>query len=611
MLKIDGLEFRDLDHDGVLAPFEDWRLDAHIRSDDLLQRMTLEEKIGLLFHGTAFTDGPLGELGIGSEYDQAGIEDLIAKRHINHMITRLGIAPSALAAQNNRLQKIAAETRLGIPVTVSTDPRHHFQFTTGASLRSSGFSVWPEALGMAALRDTQLMKQFADIARQEYRAVGIQMALSPMADLATSPKWPRINGTFGEDPVLVNQLVQAYIQGLQGSDTGVDKSGVACVVKHWVGYGAAVDGFDGHNSYGRYAELSWDTLQKHIQAFDGAFEAGVSGLMPTYNILRCNGPDGSAMEDVGAGFNRYLITDLLRGEKQFKGVVLSDWAIYRDATRETLTGNPRQTPATIAMCWGVEELTPAQRVAKSMLAGVDQLGGEDEPAIVFTALEEGLIDETLIDHSARRILIEKFKLGLFEDPFVDASMAEQLVGKEEFIELAEQCQRNAMVIVEGFKSIQGQRVYLHGVAADAFSEVEVVPNVDEADVAIVRLQTPFQTLHPEFFFGSMQHEGDLDFKPGSDEYDLLASLSAEAPVILVMNMDRPAVLSSIKDFVAGIIVEFGADDFAVADVVTHPELAKGCLPLELPYSMSAVNDKPVDLPASGDKPLYPLFYRAS
>ncbi len=239
IIERDGLRFKDLNRSGALDPYEDWRLTPEARARDLAGRMTLEEKAGTMMHGTARGAGPMAMAGVGTSYDTAANRALIDGAKVTSMITRLGGLPASLAAQNNSLQEIAERTRLGIPVTISTDPRHHFQYVLGASVTEGQFSQWPETLGFAALGDTALMKRFGDIARQEYRAVGIHMALSPQADLATEPRWSRINGTFGEDADLAGRMVGAYVAGFQHGTHGVDSAGVQTVVKHWVGYGAA------------------------------------------------------------------------------------------------------------------------------------------------------------------------------------------------------------------------------------------------------------------------------------------------------------------------------------------------------------------------------------
>ncbi|MEA2325216.1 MAG: beta-glucosidase, partial [Thermoanaerobaculia bacterium] len=277
ILERQGLRFKDLNKNGVLDPYEDWRLSPSARAEDLVRRMTLEEKAGMMMHGTARSVGPAGLAGVGAAYDTTAIGKLIRDVGVNSFITRLSGDPHWLAAQHNSLQEMAEGTRLGIPLTISTDPRNHFQYVVGASVQSSGFSKWPETLGLAAIREASLVRRFADIARQEYRAVGIQETLSPQADIATEPRWSRINGTFGEDPDLARDLVKAYVEGFQHGASGVDSAGVLTVVKHWVGYGAQKNGFDSHNSYGRFATFSGG-LDTHIKPFLGAFAAHVGGV---------------------------------------------------------------------------------------------------------------------------------------------------------------------------------------------------------------------------------------------------------------------------------------------------------------------------------------------
>jgi beta-glucosidase len=230
-----GLRFRDLNRNGVLDPYEDWRLPPATRARDLVSRMTLAEKAGMMMHGTARTGGPMGVAGIGNSYDLDATGKLIRDVGVNSLITRLGADPRSLAAENNKLQEIAEGARLGIPLTISTDPRNHFQYVLGASVQSGRFSQWPEPLGLAAIGDPRLVRRFADIARQEYRAVGIQETLSPQADLATEPRWSRINGTFGEDPDLTSKLVQAYVEGFQHGTAGVDSAGVLAVALRRMG----------------------------------------------------------------------------------------------------------------------------------------------------------------------------------------------------------------------------------------------------------------------------------------------------------------------------------------------------------------------------------------
>src|SRR2546427_1302938 len=209
VLQKDGLQFKDLNRNGVLDPYEDWRLSPEQRARDLVARMTLEEKAGAMMHGTVrAVGGTMAAAGMGGQYDTASARALIDSVKVTNLITRLNTDPRTLAVANNGLQAIAEGTRLGIPLTISTDPRNHFQYLTGVDTQTT-FSQGPEALGFAAIDDTALTRHFGDIARQEYRAVGIHMALSPQADLATEPRWPRVAGTFGEDAALAERLVRS------------------------------------------------------------------------------------------------------------------------------------------------------------------------------------------------------------------------------------------------------------------------------------------------------------------------------------------------------------------------------------------------------------------
>ena len=613
-----GLRFRDLNKNGVLDPYEDWRLPAAARARDLIARMTLEEKAGMMMHGTARSAGPAGMAGVGTGYDTAATGRLIRSVGVSSFITRLGGDPSSLAAQNNALQEIAEGTRLGIPLTISTDPRNHFQYTLGASVQSGRFSQWPETLGFAAIGDASLVRRFADIARQEYRAAGIDETLSPQADLATEPRWPRISGTFGEDADLARKLVGAYVEGFQHGRKGVDSAGVVTVVKHWVGYGAQKDGLDSHSSYGRFADFTAGDLDYHIRPFLGAFAAGVAGVMPTYSILQGATVDGRALEQVGAGYNRQLLTDLLRKRYGFKGVVLTDWGITNDCSEICRNGSPpgeRPTFASVAMPWGVENLSKADRFAKAVNAGVDQFGGTEEAQFLVEAVRAGKIPESRINESAQRIAVQKFTQGLFENPYVDAAKAASVVGNARFQAEGTSAQRRSLVLLENKKGIlplapRGKRVFLHGI--DSATAVRygfnVVSDLGAAEIAIVRTTSPFQTLHPNYVFGAMFHEGDLGFRNGDREFEEIKRITAAVPTIITVYLDRPAVLTELKDRAAALVGNFGVSDAALLDVLTGTAQPEGRLPFELPSSMAEVEVQRSALPHDTKHPLYRIGY---
>jgi len=616
-ITVDSLRFRDLDRDGKLSPFEDWRLSPDQRAADLVGRMTLEERAGEMMHGTLPAVGGMVP-GRGQGYDLDKLKPLILERHVTTFITRLAGDPAWLAEQNNAVQAIAEQGRLGVPATISTDPRHHFQFVAGASVAAGGFSQWPEATGLAAIGDERLVRRFGNIARQEYRAVGIHQALSPMADLATEPRWSRISGTFGEDPDLVGRMVKAYVQGFQGGETNLAPNGVSAVVKHWVGYGASAKGFDGHNSYGRYAVFPAGQFDLHVKPFDQAFAAGVVGVMPTYAILKDLSLDGQPLEQVGAGFSKQLLTDQLRSKHGFKGVVISDWAITNDCGETCRNGFPDgQKPsfAGLSTAWGVEDLAKVDRYAKGVNAGLDQFGGVEDTAELVAAVKTGKIPQARIDDAARRILAIKFQQGLFENPYVDPKAATALVGSQTFVAEGRAAQSAALTLLENKNGLlplkgAGRKVWLKGVSAEAAKAHGLVPVDDlaQAELAIIRTATPFETLHPNFTFGSFQHEGDLSFKDGAADYEAIKAASAKVPTIVSVYLDRPAILTNVRDKAAALIGDFGSGDDAFLDAVTGKAPPRGKLPFELPSSMAAVEVQAEDAPHDSKGPLYPIRF---
>lgn len=610
-LTIDGKAFRDLNHNGGLEPYEDWRLSPERRAEDLVARMTIEEKAGAMMHGTLPGTGGLGVGDSSQGYDLAKVRTLIAEKNITSFITRLTTVPETLAQQNNEVQSIAAATRLGIPVTISTDPRNHFQFVLGASGETRGFSQWPDALGFGALRDPGVTRRFADIARQEYRAVGIHEALSPQADLATEPRWSRLTGTFGSDARFVSPLVGAYVEGFQHGKAGLAKDGVLAVVKHWVGYGAQPEGFDGHNRYGRFVDLNEAEFAEHVAAFQGAFDAQVGGVMPSYTILRDLNLGGKTVEQVAPGFNKGLLTDLLRGRKGFDGIILSDWAITNDCTPGCRDPQQPQAVTDIAMPWGVEDLPQAERFAKGVDAGIDQFGGVEKPEIIVDAVRSGRLSEARVNESVRRVMIAKFRQGLFDMPFVDPAAAGRIVGNPEFRKAADDAQRRAQVLLKSGKAMPlkpGARVFLHGIAADIARArgLIVVDRPEDATIALFRLTSPSEMLHPNHFFGSRQHEGRLDFRDGDPDYEALKVAAAKVPVIASIYLDRPAILGNIRDKTAVLLANFGASDDALLDVMLGKAKAQGRLPFELPSTMTAVEKQRPGKSDDSDRPLYPV-----
>ncbi|NBV14975.1 MAG: glycoside hydrolase family 3 protein [Janthinobacterium sp.] len=620
LVKVDGYTFKDMNRNGKIDPYEDWRLSAEARADDLLSRMTLDEKAGLMMHGTAPTVSDPSGIGLGGAYDLAALQDLVVKQYVNTFITRMAGDTANMAAQYNKLQALSETSRHGIPVSISTDPRHHFQYTVGASAGTKGFSQWPETLGLAAIGDDALVRRFGDIARQEYLAVGITQALSPQADLATEPRWARINGTFGEDADLAKRMVQHYIEGFQDGNTGLHDGSVVAVVKHWVGYGATKEGFDGHNYYGRYMTYPGNNFAYHVKPFEGAFAARAASVMPTYALPDGNITiDGITLEQVAAGFSKTLLTDLLRGKYGFEGVILSDWGITSDCDANCRNGTPPGVaPSFIGFGtpWGMEDATKAERYVKAVTAGMDQFGGVTEAPYLTQAVQRGQLTEARINASARRILVQKFKQGLFEHPFVDAAKAAATVGKADFVEAGLDAQRRSLVLLENKDKVLPlaatvKKVYLYGIDTAVAKQYgyTVVATPQEADVALLRVAAPYETLHPNYIFGSMQHEGRLDYADGNADYEAIKNAAKFAPkTVVTVYLDRPAILANVQDKASAIIANFGVSDGALFDVLTGKAKPQGKLPFELPSSMAEVLVQKSDVPYDTAHPLYKFGY---
>jgi beta-glucosidase len=207
-------------------------------------------------------------------------------------------------------------------------------------------------------------------------------------------------------------------------------------------------------------------------------------------------------------------------------------------------------------------------------------------------------------------MTQKFQLGLFERPFVEAARAKAIVGAAAFQAEANAAQRRAMVLLENRDAAlpirPGAKVYLHGIDAGVvrgrgFTPVE---RPDDADAAVLRVVAPFETPHPKFFFGRMQHEGRLDFRDGDRDYEQIKLASAAVPTVVTIYLDRPAILTNVRDKVRAIVANFGAGDEALWDVLTDPARAEGRLPFELPSSMSDVEVQAPGVPHDTRQPLF-------
>jgi beta-glucosidase len=602
-LIIEGKAYRDLNKNGSLDVYEDVRAGIEERVEDLLAQMTLEEKAGAMFISMT------GMTAEGLPFDRPKISknpfdllvalmvppasELLVEKKLNSFNILNAYDPDIMALFNNNLQRIGERMRLGIPITIATDPRHSSDNNPGASILTSAFSAWPNPLGLAATRDTLLVREFGDIARQEYRAVGLTVALHPMADLATEPRWARINGTFGEDARLSAEMTRAYVLGFQGDSLGT--SSVACMSKHFSGGGPQAKGDDAHFAFGKDQTYPGKNFDYHLIPFvEGALTARTAQIMPYYGI-----PVGQTSEDVAFAFNKEIISDLLRDSLEFDGVVCTDWGIITDSRVKE------------ASAWGMEDASPRERIKKVIEAGCDQFGGEYVPELIVDLVESGEISEARIDVSVRRILRDKFRLGLFDNPYVDEQEALVIAGNDAFVEKGKAAQARSMVLLKNNDLLpleRGIKIYAEGMTDLGGLEryAELVKKAGEADVIVLRIATPWQKREGGSLFESFFRGGRLYYS--EEELDEILSLIEQKPAVVVANLSRPSVLTEINELCAALMADFDTSDEVLADVLFGTRKAGGKLPFELPSSWEAVERQKEDMPYDSKDPLYPFGY---
>ncbi len=613
----DGVEYRDLNGNGRMDRFEDPRLPVEERVEDLLGRLSLEEKVGLMFQTVieAGADGTV--LENPGAISKSPTSEVVLTKHLTHFNVHALEDATMAARWHNALQALAEQTPHGIPVTVSTDPRHAFIENAGVSFTAKAFSQWPEPLGLAALRDVEAVREFGDIARQEYCAVGIRAALHPTLDLATEPRWARQAGTFGQDPDLVTELGVAYLKGFQGDSLGPDS--IACTSKHFPGGGPQKDGEDAHFPYGREQVYPGGRFADHLKPFPPMIEAGTAGIMPYYGMPVGLEVDGEQIEEVGFGYNRQIVTGLLREKLGYDGVVVTDWELVND--------NHVGDQVLPARAWGVEHLDPHGRMELILHAGADQFGGEECVEILIDLVKEGRVTTERIDESARRLLAVKFRLGLFDDPYVDEELAAQVVGRADFRAAGHTAQARSVTVLQNGRDgtdgadgrggtagrgcnealaaplplVAGCRVYAENVSTAAVEAVGVrVSSPQDADVAIVRLMAPFDA-RSDLFLESWFHQGSLDFPPGL--VARLARIAAQCPLVVDIVLDRPAIVTPLLPFASAVVGSYGSSDAALLDALTGAVAPQGRLPFDLPRSMEDVRRHGEDVPGFED----PLF----
>ncbi len=669
ILTVDGYAFKDLNRNGGLDVYEDWRKDAKTRARDLASQLTLEEICGLMLYSSAV------------DANDTVLDDkarrLLADDHIRHMLVHNVASPAIGAGWSNAVQAFCESARLGIPSNNSTDPRNYSNGTTNINnykpeqdgefdpAGESDISKWPRELGLAATFDMDVIRTHGEVVSAEYRALGITTALSPQVDIATEPRWRRFYGTFGEDPALSRDMARTYCEAFQntpGSKTGWGVQSVNCMVKHWPGGGSGEGGRDAHFGIGKYAVYPGNNFEQGMVPFvDGAFKLPgktqmASAVMPYYTISYGQDPSG---QNVGNGFSKYIIQDLLRDKFKYDGVVCTDWGIVKDYN---VPWEHKGTP------WGTETLSGPERRLLCFEAGVDQLGGAKDNAESMAAYE--LWSKKYGEESARarfelsatRILVNIFHVGLFENPYVSPENAAAVVGCKEFVAAGYEAQLKSIVLLKNAGGMlplnRKMRVYepLRHVPAGlshwqkptpSYDEYpiskellgryfEVVDTPEEADVALVSIKSPVghwgfvmpDEKYPEGHYnpislqwgpytatnarahsiaGGDPHESSANrsyrgfTETSSNSTDALLVQTTKAvmgdkPVIVMVAMERPFVPAEIEPWADVLLVSCGVSSNALLDILSGVAEPYGLLPCQLPAHMETVEAQCEDVP---------------
>jgi len=628
ILEIEGLKFKDLNQNSQLDPYEDWRLPAQKRSMDLIAKLSLEQKAGLMLISTTrlkneasfggggnndsitsgfnetdmasdinfFTRKPLGVTMVSS----AGTTKDINQYFKRHFILRANVAVDTMAKWANRLQALCESDEFGIPATIASNPRNHItsDASVGLSVGKTPFTAFPGELGLAAMRDFKLVREFADISRQEWRATGINKGYMYMADLATEPRWQRVEGTFGEDAELAADVMREVVLGFQG-DT-LNSSSVALTTKHFPGGGSAEGGQDPHFDWGKKEVYPGGMFENNLIPFKAAIDAGTSSIMPYYSY-----PAGTEYEEVGFAFNKRILQEILRGQLGFKGIINSD------------TGPIEMMP------WGVEELSILDRYKKALEAGINLFSGTADPGLLIDTLNKYPELMPLVDESVHKILMEKFQLGIFENPYVD-ERASQHIKKTEFQKRADLALRKSIVLLRNRENTlplkSKTKVYFetylkqrNGSPTTIFNtnknlwDIEYVDRPEKADVNILWLIPRGKSL-----FESDGSPLQLNLSNNGIDIDYVNKLASLKPTILILNYTNPWAINEIytddATNILSVLATFGTTPEAILDIVTGKFNPTGKMPFTTPISDDEAQSQKSDVPGYMEGPSYALFH---
>ena len=676
---VDGLPFKDLSRNGKLEPYEDWRLPAEERARDLASRLSVEQIAGLMLYSShqpvPNTNRPVygGKSLATSGANPWDLTDeqisFLENDNVRAVLVTKVESPAVAARWSNRVQAFVEGLGFGIPANNSSDPRNETatndEFLAGAG---GQISLWPRPIGMGAIMDPELVKRFGEIASREYRALGITTALSPQLDLATEPRWRRVLGCFSEDPQLVTDYARAYCDGFQTSQGDAEIEGgwgyhsVNAMVKHWPGGGSEEGGRDSHYSFGKFAVYPGHQFETRLLPFTrGAFQLdgptiSASAVMPFYTVPWGIDPSG---DNVAMNYSRYIITELLRKKYCFNGVACTDWVV---------TGDYEAVDKHWGKPWGVEHLSVAERHYRVLLAGVDQFGGnQDKQPIVeaYRMWERDFGEQSARERfelSAHRLLLNSFRLGIFENPYVDPEEASRIVGNPEYMQAGYEAQLRSIVMAKNHGNClplqERLRVYLpkrhyparKGFWGENYEEktdypirrelVEqyftVVDDPALADFAIVDIDEPlggFGYSREDVEAGgngympiSLQYRpytataarqpsiaGGDPMEPFVDrcyrgktietinegDLDLVLEtrrLMGDKPVVVTLNLTRPAVVSEFEEAADAILLCFGVQNKAKLDIIAGRFEPQGLLPFQMPADMQTVETQNEDEP---------------
>ena len=668
IIEADGFAFKDLNRNGVLDKYEDWRLPVQERLDDLAKRLSIAEIAGLMLYSSHQMLTIRPELfarlykGVDTRENAWDLSDIqktfLKDDNLRHVLIALIDNAYTAAKWNNNAQAFVEGIGHGIPVNTSSDPRHNISASGEFDMGSgSPISKWPQHLGLAAAFDPAVVEEFGKIASKEYRAMGISTALSPQIDLATEPRWNRFNGTFGAGSKLCADLARAYCDGFQDSAgeteicDGWGYDSVNAMAKHWPGGGSGEGGRDAHYGFGKYAVYPGENFDEHMIPFtEGAFKLKsktgmASAIMPYYTISYNKDPGG---ENVGNGFSKYIITDLLREKYNYDGVVCTDWNITHDMLdfESPITGKP----------WGVEDMSVEDRHYKVLMAGVDQFGGNDDAGPVIAAYEKGVAEhgETYMrermELSAKRLLRNVMRVGLFENPYLDTEASRELVGCPGFMEAGYNAQLRSVVMIKNKNNLlpvkDKKKVYIpkrctkagHNWFGMPIPEVDVIPVdieiikkyfdvvdcPDKADLAFTFIDSPDNKAYSKeqgYLPISLQYRpytakaarNESIAAPGDDrpyKYKTVTTryephldmvletkkVMGDKPLIVFIKANNPVVPLEFERAADAILIDFCVKPEALMDIVSGKVEPSGLLPFIMPKDMEAVEKHCEDLP---------------